>query len=256
MSEAIGAGHVKKETHDGLATIEFFHPQSNSLPSRLLAQLAESIAEAGQDDAVKVILLKSAGERAFCAGASFDELLSIADFEEGKRFFMGFAGVINAMRKCPKFIVLRVHGKAVGGAVGLASAADYCLATQHASIKLSELAIGIGPFVVGPAVERKMGLSAMSELAINATEWRDAQWAHSHGLYNNLYEDVDSLDEELDALLKRLLKFNPDAMRELKKAFWHDTDHWDELLSERAALSGKMVLSDFTRNAINAFKKK
>lgn len=256
MSDALEQGYIKQEFNDGVATIEFFHPLSNSLPSRLLAQLADAIREAGQDEVVKVILLRSAGERAFCAGASFDELISIQDLDQGKKFFSGFANVINAMRECPKFIVGRVHGKAVGGAVGLASAVDYCFATKHASVKLSELAVGIGPFVVGPAVERKIGLSGMSELAINATEWRDAEWAHQKGLYYHLHESAEEMDQEIEALLQRLKGFNPDAMRQLKQVFWQGTEHWEVLLERRAAISGELVLSDFTRNAINAFKKK
>jgi methylglutaconyl-CoA hydratase len=256
MSDALEQGYIKQEFNDGVATIEFFHPLSNSLPSRLLAQLASAIREAGQDEVVKVILLRSAGERAFCAGASFDELISIQDLDQGKKFFSGFANVINAMRECPKFIVGRVHGKAVGGAVGLASAVDYCFATKHASVKLSELAVGIGPFVVGPAVERKIGLSGMSELAINATEWRDADWAHQKGLYYHLHESAEEMDQEIEALLQRLKGFNPDAMRQLKQVFWQGTEHWEVLLERRAAISGELVLSDFTRNAINAFKKK
>ncbi len=256
MSDALEQGYIKTEIKDGLATIEFFHPLSNSLPSKLLRELADAISAAGEDDSVKVILLKSAGERAFCAGASFDELISIQDMDQGKKFFSGFANVINAMRKCPKFIVGRVHGKAVGGAVGLASSVDYCFATKFASVKLSELAVGIGPFVVGPAVERKIGLSGMSELAINATEWRDAQWAHQRGLYYHLHDSVEEMDKEIEALIERLKGFNPEAMAELKKVFWRGTENWDDLLAERAAMSGKLVLSDFTRNAIQAFKKK
>ncbi len=256
MSDALEQGYIKQEFNDGVATIEFFHPLSNSLPSRLLAQLADAIREAGQDEGVKVILLRSAGGRAFLAGASFDELISIQDLDQGKKFFSGFANVINAMRECPKFIVGRVHGKAVGGAVGLASAVDYCFATKHASVKLSELAVGIGPFVVGPAVERKIGLSGMSELAINATEWRDAEWAYQKGLYYHLHESAEQMDQEIEAFLQRLKGFNPDAMRQLKQVFWQGTEHWEVLLERRAAISGELVLSDFTRNAINAFKKK
>ena len=256
MTEAIHQGYIKSELKHGLAEIEFFHPLSNSLPSRLLAELAEAITIAGENEEVKVILLKSAGERAFCAGASFDELISIENMEQGRKFFSGFAKVINAMRKCPKFIVGRVHGKAVGGAVGLASAVDYCFATKHASVKLSELAIGIGPFVVGPAVERKVGLSGMSELAINATEWRDAEWAHQRGLYYHLHESVEEMDSEIAALVERLKGFNPLAMSQLKQVFWKGTEDWDQLLAERARISGELVLSDFTRNAINSFKKK
>jgi len=256
MTEAIHQGYIKSDVQDGLAEIEFFHPLSNSLPSRLLAELAEAITVAGKNDDVKVILLKSAGERAFCAGASFDELISIENMEQGRKFFSGFAEVINAMRKCPKFIIGRIHGKAVGGAVGLASSVDYCFATKHASIKLSELAIGIGPFVVGPAVERKVGLSGMSELAINATEWRDAEWAHKRGLYYHLHESVEEMDSEIAALIGRLKGFNPAAMSQLKQVFWKGTENWDQLLAERARISGALVLSDFTKNAINSFKKK
>ena len=256
MQDVTQQGHVETSIENGLASIEFFHPMSNSLPGKLLAKLAYSITEAGKNDEVKVILLKSSGDRAFCAGASFDELTSIEDFETGKKFFSGFANVINAMRKCPKLIIGRVQGKAVGGGVGLASSVDYCFATKHAAVKLSELAVGIGPFVVGPAVERKLGLSGMSELAINATEWRDAQWAETRGLYNHTFETVAEMDEAIEKLVSKLRKSNPDAMESLKKVFWRGTDDWDTLLIERAELSGRMVLSDFTKNAIAAFKSK
>jgi methylglutaconyl-CoA hydratase len=205
---------------------------------------------------VKVIVLKSEGEKSFCAGASFDELISIKDLETGQTFFSGFAKVINACRKCPKLIIGRVQGKAVGGGVGVASAVDYCLATKNSDVKLSELAVGIGPFVVGPAVERKIGLSAMSELAINATEWRSADWAKRKGLYIELFDDCHEMDKEIDRLANQLASSNPEAMALLKSIFWQGTEHWDTLLTERAGMSGKLVLSDFTVNAINSFKKK
>ncbi len=241
---------------NGVATIVFGHPLSNSLPGKILQKLAETITELGQNDDVKVIVLSSSGEKVFCAGASFDELISIKDLETGKVFFSGFAKVINACRKAPKFIIGRVHGKAVGGGVGIASSVDYCFATQNADIKLSELAVGIGPFVVGPAVERKIGLSAMSELAINATEWRNADWAKKKGLYTDVFDSEIDMDEEINKLTGRLAASNPEAMAMLKKVFWQGTEHWDELLTERAGMSGKLVLSDFTVNAINSFKKK
>lgn len=254
--EAKDLGSVEYTINNQIATIEFGHPLSNSLPGKILAKLAESITELGNNDNVRVIVLKSLGEKAFCAGASFDELISIKDFETGKTFFSGFANVINACRKCPKFIIGRVQGKAVGGGVGVASAVDYCLATTNAEVKLSELAVGIGPFVVGPAVERKIGISAMSELAINATEWRSAEWAKNKGLYAEVYNTIEELDGEVDKLANRLAKSNPEAMSMLKEVFWEGTNHWDELLSDRAAMSGKLVLSDFTVNAINSFKNK
>ena len=249
-------GTISTTTSNGVGTIEFFHPMSNSLPSKLLSELADTITSMGKSDEVKVIILKSSGDRAFCAGASFDELVSIKDFETGKKFFLGFANVINAARKCPKLIIGRVQGKAVGGGVGMASAVDYCIATEHAAIKLSELAIGIGPFVVGPAVERKIGTSAMSQLAINATEWQPAQWAKEKGLYTEVYATVEQMDEAIVTLANKLAHSNPEAMSMLKQTFWKGTEHWDELLAERAGISGELVLSDFTINAINAFKKK
>lgn len=257
MSEAVDQGFVYFSVDDhGIGTIEFGHPMSNSLPGKILQKLADTITELGNDEKVKVIVLRSGGEKAFCAGASFDELISINDLETGKTFFSGFAKVINACRKAPKFIIGRVQGKAVGGGVGLASAVDYCLATKFADVKLSELAVGIGPFVVGPAVERKIGVSAMSELAINATEWRSAEWAKRKGLFAEVYDSDIELDYEIHRLSQRLANSNPEAMAMLKKTFWQGTDHWDELLTERAGMSGKLVLSDFTVNAINEFKKK
>ncbi|HRO42648.1 MAG TPA: enoyl-CoA hydratase/isomerase family protein [Flavipsychrobacter sp.] len=249
-------GYVRTEIDHGIATIEFFHPSSNSLPGVILSDLAKTINDLGIDDRVKVIILKSAGEKAFCAGASFDELVAISNEAEGKKFFSGFANVINAMRKAHKFIIGRIHGKAVGGGVGLAAAVDYAIATEEASVKLSELAIGIGPFVVGPAVERKIGLSCFSQLAIDATEWRSAEWAKKHGLYAEIHGSVDELDEAVNSLAERLSHSSPDAMHQLKKICWQGTEHWDNLLSERASVSGRLVLSDFTRNAIEKFKTK
>ena len=257
MSSAIEQGDIRESsTANGVATIEFFHPMSNSLPGQLLSKLTEAINKAGKDDAVRVILLKSSGDRAFCAGASFDELSSIENLEEGKQFFSGFANVINAARKCPKLIIGRVQGKAVGGGVGLASAVDICFATKYASVKLSELAVGIGPFVVGPAVARKIGISAMSMLAINATEWHTAEWAREKGIYSDIFDSAEEMDEAIKKLSDQLSRSNPEAMVMLKKTFWEGTENWDELLSERAAISGKLVLSDFTRNAIASFKSK
>lgn len=247
-------GNVILTKAEGVGTIEFFHPASNSLPGAILKLLAETITAAGADDEIQVIVLKSSGERAFCAGASFDELMSIENEAVGKEFFMGFARVINAMRKAPKFIIGRVQGKTVGGGVGLASSVDYCFATKFSSVKLSELAIGIGPFVVGPAVERKLGVTGMSQLTIDASSWRTAEWAQRQGLFSHVFDTTEEMDTHVDALARKLAKSNPEAMAALKQNFWSGTENWDELLEERAAMSGKLVLSDFTRNAISAFK--
>ena len=248
--------YVKITTINGIGTIEFYHPQSNSLPGNILAKLATTITDAGNDKNIKVIILKSAGERAFCAGASFDELIAIDNPEQGKKFFLGFANVINAARKCPKFILGRVQGKAVGGGVGMAAATDYCFATKYASAKLSELAIGIGPFVVGPAVDRKVGTSAFSAMTINATKWFDSNWAREKGLYTEVFDSAEEMDIEVEKLATTLSKSNPEAMEGLKKVMWQGTEHWDTLLMERAVNSGTLVLSDFTRNAIEEFKNK
>jgi methylglutaconyl-CoA hydratase len=248
-------GRVSVNVENGIGTITFFHPQSNSLPGELLRTLAQTITDTDNNDAVKVMVLKSEGDKAFCAGASFDELIAINDTETGLRFFSGFALVINAMRKSSKLILGRVQNKAVGGGVGLASSVDYCFATTKASVKLSELAVGIGPFVVGPAVERKVGLSAMSQLAINATEWASAQWAKEKGLYTEIFETEEEMDQAIQTLAQKLANSNPEALADLKKIFWSGTEHWDTLLFERAAISGRLVLSTFTKNAIEKFKK-
>lgn len=249
-------GSVTLEIKDSIGTIEFYHPQSNSLPSNVLEKLTQTIEKCGKDDNIKVIILKSRGDRVFCAGASFDELSNISNFNEGKSFFMGFANVINACRKCPKIIICRVQGKAVGGGVGMACAGDYCFATKFSAIKLSELAVGIGPFVVGPAVERKSGLSAYSTLSINATKWFDANWAREKGIYSEVFDSNHEMDNAINLLTNELIKSNPEAMKKLKEVFWLNTSDWDELLEERAKYSGQLVLSEFTKKAIDKFKNK
>jgi methylglutaconyl-CoA hydratase len=248
--------YVKSTTQHGLCSIEFFHPQSNSLSGALLQELAAAIREAGKNADCRLILLRSQGQKAFCAGASFDELSQLKNEQEGLQFFSGFAEVINAMRTCGKIIVGRIHGKCVGGGVGLAAAVDYALATEEAAVKLSELAVGIGPFVVGPAVERKIGLSAFSQLAIDATGWRSAGWAHERGLFAELFADTMGLDEGINRLATQLLNNSEQALHALKTVFWSGTDYWDQLLMERAAISGKLILSKASRKAIESFKKR
>ena len=238
-----------------VATIEFGHPASNSFPSVLLQRLTDELNTLGKNPDINVIVLRSEGEGAFCAGASFDELIAITNLKEGETFFSGFANVINAMRKCPKLIVGRIHGKAVGGGVGLAAACDYAMATVDSAVKLSEFVIGIGPFVIAPAVERKMGTAALSEMTLAAHEWKNAYWAQQKGLYAKVFETTAELDKELDIFASKLASYNPEALASMKKVLWENTDNWDKLLVQRAAISGKLVLSEFTKNALAAFKK-
>ena len=246
--------YVKQNIVNNIATIEFFHPEQNSLPSDVLKKLADTITEVGNNNDVKVIILKSGGDRTFCAGASFKELIAINDAESGKTFFSGFANVINAMRKCPKFIIGRIQGKTVGGGVGIAASTDYCMATKFAAIKLSELNVGIGPFVVSPAIERKMGVSAMSQIAIDANTFYEATWAREKGLYASVHESIEEMDNAVLAFAQHLCTYNPEAMIEMKKVFWRGTHDWDNLLAERAAISGRLVLSDFTKETLKNFK--
>jgi len=246
---------VNAEVADGICTVTFFHPASNSLPGSILSKLAKTIHSAGLDLDTRVIVLKSSGERAFCAGASFDELLALKNESEGLEFFSGFANVINAIRTCPKFVIGRVQGKAVGGGVGLAAAVDHCFATKHASVKLSELAIGIGPFVVGPAIERKVGTSGFSQLSIDATSWKTASWAAQYGLYADVFDNTEEMDGAVNRLATQLASSSPEAMQELKKILWKDTDDWDDTLKALAQISGRLILGDFSKQAINSFKK-
>jgi methylglutaconyl-CoA hydratase len=248
-------GYVKSERHGSTMIIEFFHPQSNSLPQSLLNDLAGHIHGVGLDDEIRVVVLRSVGDRAFCAGASFTELSQIKNSREGEDFFNGFAHVINSMRKCPKFIIARIQGKCVGGGVGIAAAADYAIALTGAEIKLSELEIGIGPFVVGPAVERKIGLSAFSQLTIDASSWRTADWAKTRGLYSEVHTNIQELDESIQRLVHHLSHSSPQAVKEIKKMLWQGTSNWDQLLSERAKISGQLVTSEQAQRAIRLFNK-
>ena len=245
-------GSVDVRVADGVAHITFHHPKGNSLPGALLRQLAASVTAMGELPDVHVIVLRSAGLGPFCAGASFDELTAITDPAQGHEFFSGFSRVILAMLRAPKFVVTRVHGKAAGGAVGLIAASDFSMAVKAASAKLSELAVGIGPFVVGPVIERKIGLAAFSAMAVDA-DWRDAAWCERHGLYARLFDDVATMDAAMDTLVMTLAGSNPEAMAQLKRVFWAGTEQWDALLAERAMLSGTMVLSEFSKRAIGAF---
>jgi len=249
-------GHVQTSVNNHIGTVTFFHPSSNSLPGAILNELANSITTLAAHPEVRVLILQSEGNKAFCAGASFDELMAIENAEQGLTFFSGFAKVINAIRTCGKLVIARVQGKAVGGGVGLASAADYTFATEQASVKLSELAVGIGPFVVGPAVQRKMGLSAFSQLAIDASSFRSATWALQNGLYASVHATIEEMDEAIMQLATILAASSPEAMGDLKRIFWEGTENWDTLLVERAGVSGRLVLSNFTRNAIQQFKAK
>jgi methylglutaconyl-CoA hydratase len=256
MSTTRIQGSLFTNIQQKVATIEFGHPASNSFPSELLARLTNELNSLSKNNEVAVIILKSEGEKTFCAGASFDELIAIKNLEEGKQFFSGFANVINAMRTCGKIIIGRVQGKAVGGGLGLAAACDYVLATEFASIKLSEFTIGIGPFVIAPAIERKMGIAVLSELTLDATSWKNAYWAKEKGLYAQVFETIKELDFEVNLLASKLASYNPEALASMKKILWENTQHWDDLLIQRASITGELVMSEFTKNALANFSTK
>ncbi len=248
-------GTVITSIRENIATLTFSHPASNSFPSALLNRLIENINRLASDTTINVIILQSEGDGAFCAGASFNELLAISTLEEGKQFFSGFANLMNAMRKCSKLILGRVQGKVVGGGVGIIAACDYCFATENAAIKLSELTIGIGPFVIEPAITRKTGIAAFSKLSLDATDWHTAYWAKENGLFSRVFENTREMDEYVLSLSQKLASYNPEALIELKKTFWEATENWDTLLQERAKVSGKLALSDFTKRALQEFTK-
>ncbi|MEL1246129.1 enoyl-CoA hydratase/isomerase family protein [Flavobacterium sp. DGU11] len=249
-------GSLYTSIQNKIATVEFGHPASNSFPAELLQRLTDELNTLSQDPDVNIIVLKSEGEKAFCAGASFDELLEVSNLEEGAVFFSGFANVINAMRNCSKLTIGRIQGKAVGGGVGLAAACDYALATVDSAVKLSEFTIGIGPFVIAPAVERKMGKAALAEMTLAADEWKNAYWAKEKGLYAKVFDTISELDKELDIFTSKFASYNPEALTAMKQVLWQGTEHWDTLLTDNAKISGRLVLSDFTREALNKFKNK
>jgi len=248
-------GFVNLDISEKVASVTFYHPQSNSLPSNLLQEMINIFNELSKNNTINVVVIKSEGEKTFCAGASFDELIEIDNFEDGKEFFMGFARLINSIRKCGKIVVGRIQGKVVGGGVGLVSVCDYSLASENASLRLSELALGLGPFVVGPPIERKIGKEAFIEMSLDC-QWRNSQWAKDHGFYHGVYKSISELDENLTSFTQQLSERSAEALSSLKKIFWEGTNHWEKLLEERAEYSGKLVLSDYTKNFIKEFKSK
>ncbi len=256
MNTDLPNGSIDIEIQQQVATLTFYHPSSNSFPSALLQTLQEAITNLSLNQEVTAVILESKGDGAFCAGASFDELLAIDNSADGTAFFSGFAHVINAIRKSKQLFIGRIHGKAVGGGVGLAAACDYCFASTNSAIKLSELAIGIGPFVIEPIVSKKLGKTAFTEMALAAHEWKTADWALQNGLFAQICESTEQLDQCTNEFARRISQYNPEALIEMKRIFWEGTENWDELLIERAAISGKLVLSDFTKKALNQFKKK
>ena len=256
MAHSIAAqGTAGTTIHDGVATVSFHHPKGNSLPGALLTRLANEITALGANPDARVIVLRSDGSGPFCGGASFDELMAISTPAAGKEFFSGFSRVILAMIRVPQFVLVRVQGKAVGGGVGLVAASDYSFALKTAPARLSELVMGIGPFVVGPCIEKKIGVAAYGAMAVDA-DWRDAEWCERHGLYSQLFDSAAAMDAAIEARAQALAASNPEAMAKLKRVFWAGTEGWDRLLAERAAMSGTLVLSAFTRSAIAQFKKR
>ena len=249
-------GYVKVEVKNGVGQIEFFHPKSNSLPAALLKEITEGLNTLSENNEVLVIHLKSGGEKSFCAGASFDELLEVSNEEEGKAFFSGFARVILAIKNAPKFVVAQIQGKAVGGGVGIVAACDFVVATEEASLKLSELSIGIGPFVVGPALERKIGLAHFSNMTLNPTSWKTANWGKEIGLYSEVVSSIIDLNKRLKEIITLYKTYSPEAMLEIKKMLWEEWFDLDEVMSRRAEQSGSLVLSDFTRNKLKELKSK
>ena len=248
-------GFVTQELKNNIAEITFGTPKSNALPGEILEKLAQTIIESGRDENVKAILLKSEGDKAFCAGASFDELLEIDDLENSKIFFGGFAKVLNAMRSCGKLVVVRVQGKTTGGGVGIACAADYCFATKDAAMALTELNLGIGPFVIGPYVERKIGKSAYEAISIDA-DFRSADWCEKHDVYHSVSENIQEMDAKIEAFMKKLSERSADALASIKKVSWEGSEHFDQLMPERILMSASLILEDSAKQNIQKIKER
>jgi len=238
----------------GVAIITFAHPKHNCFPQEQLQALTKAIQNAAEDNEIRVILLQSDPTKAFCAGASFDELLEVQSPEQGKTFFMGFANLINTMRMCPKPLVGRIHGKAIGGGVGIVAACDYTIATKAAQVRLSELAIGIGPFVIAPAVARKIGTAALTSLALQPNQWKTAEWALQNGLFTEVHLDFDAANQAALEKANQLALYAPEAVAELNKTLWANTDHWAELLPKNAEISGRLLLLPETQTTLQQLK--
>ena len=246
---------VNAQVLNQISHIEFGTSKSNSLPGEILELLAQTIlSEAAKVD-VKAIVLKSSGEKAFCAGASFDELLQIDELEISKKFFGGFAKVLNAMRTCGKLVIVRVQGKTTGGGVGIACGADYCFATKDSSLALTELNLGIGPFVIGPYVERKIGKSEFTAMAIDA-DFRSAQWAERNHIYHVVSDSIEEMDEKLTVFLDTLASRSADALALLKKVSWEGSEHFEKLMPERIQMSASLILEDSAKENINKIKER
>lgn len=249
-------GSLYTKIENQIATIEFGHPNANSFPLELLERLAKEFDLLSDNESVSLIILKSEGDKAFCAGASFDELLAIENEAEGVRFFQGFANLFLAIRRCKKLIVGRVQGKTVGGGVGLVAALDYVFAVEAASIKLSELSLGIGPFVIAPVILRKAGQATLNELFMAPDQWKNAYWAQQKGLFARVFENAKEMDEAISHFAERLLQSNPEALSHMKRITWQHTEHWEQELLDNAVISGKLVLSQQTKSMLEKFKNK
>lgn len=247
-------GSLHSRISKGIATIEFGHPKANSLTSALLEGLMQEFNSLSENDKVSLILLKSKGEGAFCAGASFDELLQIDNLTDATHFFNGFANVFLAMRNCKKPIVGQIQGKATGGGVGLIAACDYTLATENAWIRLPELAIGIAPFVIAPVLIRKIGTTALNEMYMTPNLWKESHWAQRYNLYTQVLKNIKELNEQTAHFTENLAKINSNVLAEMKQITWKNTENWSEELHKNATLSAKFLLSEETKSILMNFK--
>lgn len=245
------SGTVVYTASPPLAHIEFYHPKGNSLPSRILEELTLAFRRASEEPDLRVITLQSRGDGAFCGGANLDELRAIRDFESGKAYFMRIAELLTAMRDTPGCIIAKVQGPAVGGGVGLIAASDFVCAGQDAPVRLSEVSLGIGPFVIGPAVIRKIGLSAFSTLSLDAGTWYDAHWARSFGLYNRVVESHVELDRVAEQLAGDLAASGPSAVTTLKRELWRGENDWPARLEESAEQSAKLLMTEHTQRLLH-----
>ncbi|MGB9663666.1 MAG: enoyl-CoA hydratase/isomerase family protein [Ignavibacteria bacterium] len=234
---------VTSEIKDKVCTISFFNPKGNSLSTLHLLRLTKEFNDVNYNENVNVVVLRSGGDGAFCGGASIDELVKFDRFEKAKEFFFAFGKLLLTIIRCQKPVIARVHGKIVGGGIGLVSACDYSIAKKDASLRLSELTIGIGPFVISPFVIRKIGISAFTHLSLD-TQWRDAEWGKIFGLYSKVVETNEQLDEEVYKLASDLSKFSMNSLIKLKEILWEKTENWDQLIDERAEISARLILAE------------
>jgi len=241
---------------DGVATVTLNRPQArNALNQTMIRELREALATLDANPEARVIVLRGAGDRAFCAGADLKGMFHGGPILEAREQYAGLAGILEAMPRMRTSVIGQVHGYALAGGCGLAAACDIVVASEDAVFGLPEIKLGLLPLMVLAPILRAASPKRVLQLVLSGAEL-PAREALAMGLVTQVVPRA-GLDATVQRLAETLAGYSSGTLAIAKEAFYNALElPYGQALSYLRDLLTIVARSEDAQEGIAAFREK